>query len=444
MQPGETMRAVVGELTFVLIAIALPVSPSLAADEVWRTDGRRVGGALTVKEGQLHFQAKEGAEVPLADVARIRLAQTSSPPFRVGGGRRVRLRDGQCITGQFLELSKDTLTLRTAWSARVELPRASLESIDPLPGWRTIAEEDFHTDSTLFKTTGGPARVEVEEGTGSRAALLREDGQALVYTVKQPLPAGRVGINFQERGPTDGATWVWELLFQNGERSHRLRVSVAGESNHYAIHVDDLNGVTRQVARTPGRHRLMVQFSNRSLRVTCDDDVLWYNLEHGPGGRLHQVTARCQKTPGGDAPVRGGVAWTEFCLERAVDEHPQPPPDPDQETLRLPGDDQLFGRILQADRHTIHVEGRFGKRALPWTEVVGCSFRRVGEPKRAHAREAVRLLVRSGLCPEADVLVGVVTALDERKLALHHALLGDLSFDRGSIAELRPLSGDAR
>ena len=32
-----------------------------------------------------------------------------------------------------------------------------------------------------------------------------------------------------------------------------------------------------------------MQFSKHTLRVTCDDDVLWYNVEQGPGGALKHV-----------------------------------------------------------------------------------------------------------------------------------------------------------
>jgi hypothetical protein len=438
------MREAAGRLGLILWGIFPLVSPLPAAEQAWRGNGQRVGGALTLNDGRLHFHANDGEEVPLADVTRIRFAETTESPFRAGGVRRLRLHDGEHITGQFLGLNKDTVGLRTAWATRIELPRSAVVSIDPLPGWRTIAEEDFGTESTIFQMAGGPALTQVRGGTGSRAALLREVGQALVYTPVQPLPAGRVGINFQEKEHGGGGRWTWELLFQNGERSQRVEVIVVGNDDHYAVRVEDLKGVARQVARTPGWHRLILQFTKRSLRVTCDDDVLWYNLEAGPAGSLKRVTARCQKTPEGEAAVRGAVAWTEFSLERAVDEHPQPPADPEREVLRLASDDQLFGRIVQADRRAVQIEGRFGKRSLPWTEVAGCTFRRAGEPKHVNERGNVRILVRSGLCPEADVLEGTVTALDERKLTLRHALLGELTFERGRVVELRPLPGRSK
>ena len=186
-----------------------------------------------------------------------------------------------------------------------------------------------------------------------------------------------------------------------------------------------------------------MQFRKQSLRLTCDDDVLWYNLEEGPGSPLRRVTIACQRAPESKAP-RGAVAWTEFCIERAVVEHRPPPAEDEQDAVRLRDDDQLFGRILRADRRTIEIEGRFGKRSLPWTAVSGCSFRRPAAPPNANKGAKVRLLVRSGLCPESDVLEGVVTALDERRLVLRHALLGELTFKRGRVRELQPLPGGSK
>ncbi len=229
-----------------------------------------------------------------------------------------------------------------------------------------------------------------------------------------------------------------ELLFRQGDRSRRVTVTVGGNGANYTVDTGGLKGTARGVARTPGWHRLIVQFSEHSLRLTCDDDVLWHNFDEGPGGRLQRVTIHCQQSPTGEA-LRGAVAWTELCLERAVDEHPKPPAETEQDEVRLLDDDQLFGCILQADRRAIEIEGRFGKRSLPWTAVSGCSFRRPVEPPKANAGAKVRLLLRSGLCAESDVLEGVVTARDERRLVLRHALIGELSIERGRVRKLQPL-----
>ncbi|MHB1422951.1 MAG: hypothetical protein ACYC3I_07115 [Gemmataceae bacterium] len=433
------------------------LSPLHGAEEAWRSDGRRLRGNLTLDGGQLRFQPTAGAALAPADLTRIRFPEGAPSPFRAGGGRRVYLWDSERITGQILDLNNKTLVLRTAWAKRLELPRAAVASIEPLPGWRLLLDEDFHGEPAALaaglRLAGEPTFADVEDGTAARALLLRAAGQSLTYTPTKPLEAGRIGVNFQERAQARGARWAVELLFQHGARARRVKVTIAGDGEHYTVDAPPLfppklggdkgGGTARRVARTPGWHRLIVQFGKQSLRLTCDDDVLWYNLDEGPGEPLRKVTIHCQQSPE-RAAVRGAVAWTEFCVERAVDEHPQPPAETEQDAVRSRDDDYLFGRILHADRRAIQMEGRFGKRALPWTMVSGCSFRRPAELPKANERANVRLLVRSGLCAESDVLEGVVTALDERRLILRHALLGELTFERGRARELRPLAAGSK
>ncbi|HEY7330446.1 MAG TPA: hypothetical protein VH592_22590 [Gemmataceae bacterium] len=370
--------------------------------------------------------------------------------FRSGGGRRVRLWDGERISGQILDVNKDALRLRTAWAARLELPRAAVASIEPLPGWRTVLDEDFRSgadepasSAAGLKLTGEPIFAEAEDGTTARALVLNAAGQSLTCPLTKPLSEARVGVNFQERGQTRGARWMIELLFGQAEHTRRVSVTVSGDGEYYAVDSGGLEGTTRQVKRTPGWHRLLVQFSKNSLRMTCDDDVVWHNLDEGPGGLLQRVTLSCQQSAEREV-VRGAVAWTELCIERAVNEHRSPPGDDDQDSVRLLDDDQLFGRILDANRRVIQIEGRFGKRSLPWTEVSGCSFRRPAAPPKANEGAKVRLLVRSGLCTEPDVLEGVVNALDERRLILKHALLGELTLERGRVREIQPLPDSSK
>jgi hypothetical protein len=387
----------------------------------------------------------------------LRAGEKGTEFFRAGGGRRVRLWDGEQISGQIQELNKDILRISTAWAARLELPRAAVASIEPLPGWRTLVDEGFHREpggspasAARLRFTGEPTFGDAEDGTAARALLLRAAGQSMTYTLRSHAPrgnegvtAGRVGVNFQERGQASGARWTVELVFQLGERVRRVTLTVAGDGEYYTVDSSGLPGTLRRVKRTPGWHRLIVHFRKGMLRVTCDDDVLWHNLDDGTGDPLQQVTIACQHRLEREA-LRGAVAWTEFCIERAVDEHPQPPAETELDAVRLLNDDQLFGTILSADRRVLQIEGRFGKRSLPWTAVSGCSFRQPATPPKANEGATVRVLVRSGLCEENDVLEGVVKSRDELRLVLRHALLGEITLKRSRVRELQPFPGSLK
>jgi hypothetical protein len=406
---------------------ALLLAP-VFADEATLKDGRRVRGALRLeKPGRLLFApADRGAAVGLPNLSRARFEAPAPLPFRVSGGRRLRLRDGQQLTGAFLGLQKQSLVLRTAWADRVEVPRAAVASLGQLPGWIALVEDDLSAVPKGWTVSGKPVAA-------AKGVELRAPGQALTYPLAAPLAAGRVGVNFEANG-AGGGRWLFEATFEGKSGARALRVTLAGAGGHYEVDAGGLEGTTVRVARTPGPHRLVVRFGPGSLSVTCDDDVLWHNLARGPGGPLRRVSLRCVE---GTAAVKGAVTCAAFSLERAVDEPPRPPGDDSQDELWLASGDQLFGRVLRADRQAVTLEGRFGTRAFAWAELRGWCPRREAAPAKS-PEGAVRVGLRSGLDAEEDVLDGVVTALDDKFLTLRHAFLGELRLDRRHVASLRP------
>jgi hypothetical protein len=417
-----------------LLFAFLCVYPTLwSAEEAWREGGEKLRGILTLDGEKLRFQPSEGAVISSENLTRIRFTRGNPAPFRVGAGRRVRLWDGQQITGQILDLDKDKLRLRTAWTPRLEIPRTEIASIEALPGWQTV----MHNDVKAFALKGDPKWLDPDDGSSARALELRMAGQELAYTLPEPIEAGRFGVNFREQEAGRAGQWTVDLLFQQGERVRHVTVDLTGNGQPYSVAAAGLKGTSRKVTQTPGWHRLIVQFSKRSLRLTCDDEVLWYTLDEGVGGTLRRTSIHCRHEG-------GATLWAEFCLDRSVNEHPKPPPDPEQDEVRSFDDDQIFGRILHADSRTLKIEGRFGKRSLPWTTVSNCSFHRpIASPKEKKTG-SVRLYIDSGLDAEPDVLEGVVTALDGRRIVLRHTQLGEFSLGRDRVRELRPLPSEVK
>jgi hypothetical protein len=415
----------------VILGGAFLLAPA-RADEARLANGRSVPGTLTLtRSGRLLFTPTDRrVRVAPADLTQVRF--TAAPPaFRAGAGHRLRLRAGGHLTGLFLGLDRDALTLRTAWANKQAVPRASTAALEHLPGWRTLFADDFTPDLKPWSARGEPA---VKAGVVKLSAT----GQTLRYTPPAGLSAGRVGINFEERDTPAGARWELALRFAGKGGPRSLRITVAGAGEHSAVE-GDFKGTARRVARSPGWHRLVVRFSATSLSVLCDDSVLWFNLEQGPGGPLNEVRLACL-TPGKAARTRGAVAWTAFTLERAVAERPHPPGDEEQDELWLAGGDQLFGRVLRADRRGVTLEARFGTRTFAWADLTGWYPRHVAGKSRPLAGPRVRVWLHSGLTAEPDVLDGVVAALDARHLTLRHADLGELRLDRRWLARLRPLT----
>jgi hypothetical protein len=409
--------------------------PAGQAEEAIHADGRRLAGSLAVDDrGRLVFAVPGRPEpVDVESLAQVRLADANPPPFRIAAGHRVLLRSGEVLSGQLLALDGETVVLRTAWADRLALPRAAVAAVTQLPGWQTLFVDDFTGGLEAWSSSGQPALGDEKAGP---ALLLARPGQALAWAPAVPLTAGRVGVNFQERDGAAGARWLLEAQFGDGKQPRLLRVTLAG-TDGYPVEGVGLEGTAGAAGRTPGWHRLTVQFTPRSLRVLCDDAVLWYNLDRGPGGPLLRVRLRCQEAP--DAPpTRGAVALAAFSAARAVDEAVRPPADPGQDEVWLASGDQLFGTIGKGDGRAVEVQGRFGRRSLPWSQLRGCYLRRAEQPPTAAAGTVVRLSLRSGLGGEPDLLDGVVLGLDERRLRLRHALLGEVSVERGRVRGLRP------
>src|SRR5262249_46173463 len=151
-----------------------------------------------------------------------------------------------------------SLGLRTAWAEKVELPRAAVAAITHLPGWRTLVEEDFSDGIKAWAATGAP-RVEGGD-KGPWRVILDKAGQALTFQPPAALEAGRVGIVFEAVNAPTGARWLLELSFQGKDAVVPLRVALAGTGGSYEVEVPGITGESRQVARTPGPHLLLVQF----------------------------------------------------------------------------------------------------------------------------------------------------------------------------------------
>jgi hypothetical protein len=420
-----------------VLALSLLAAAAAAAEEARLPDCRRLAGSLTLRAGRLSFTpAAGGAAVPIEDGASVQFNASPPAPFRTGFARRVVLRDGERFTGELLRLDGEGLSLRTAWAGKLTLPRAAVAALTWLPGWRPLLEDDFAGGLKAWSVAGKPE-------AGPEGVTLTAPGQALAYSLAPPLAAGRVGVNFQERDAPARARWALEARFDGPGGPSRVRVKVAGAGDAYTVEARGGAVAARRVARSPGWHRLVVGFTPTSLRVTCDDDVLWYDLKQGPGGTLRQVALLCIE-PERPAPCRGSVCWSACTVEQAVDASPRPPGDERQDELWLASDDQLFGRILGAGRRGVEIEGRFGKRAFPWADVQGCYFRRSAAGAKPAEGPRVRLELHSGLAADADVLEGVLTGLTADRLTLEHALLGKLAIDRGRVRQLRPFGGGAK
>ncbi len=288
------MRAV-GSILLASVLCAL----ALHADEAVRSDGRTAQGTLRLeKTGKLLFTPATALKaIAPEELSEVRF-DTEGPLFRGAPSHLLHLPNDQQITGVFLGLQENQLLLRTAWAERLSVPRSAAIALTHLPGWQPVIVEDFRGKLSAWTVRGAPATA---EGT----VVLAKPGQSLACNLPSLLDAGRIGLNFREEEATAGARWSVEAVFglKSGERV--VRASLAGEK-HLTVNAGGLDGTMQRVERVPGWRRLRFDFGPGSLRITCDESVLWYTLAKGPGGLLRQVRLVCTEA----ARLRPcGVAW---------------------------------------------------------------------------------------------------------------------------------------
>jgi hypothetical protein len=416
------------------LAVAL-VALAARADEITRTDGRRVSGSVQLDEsGWLRFTA-DRATLAADRVQHIRLAPATPRPFRAGVIHRVSLPGGQCLSGELLGLGEKELLLRTPWRDRLAVPRGALVGVTSLPGILVVCDEDFENGLKAWKTAGEPRLTETHT-SGASGLLLDAPGQSATYALPSPLEAGGIAVNFQVPDAAAGARWRMEAEFGAPDAPKMLRVTLADEAADYSVEAPAPRDEGGRVPRHAGWHRLAVEFGAASLLVTVDDAVLWYSRGKGPGGPLRLVRLTCAATKGA---VRGAVGFDEFTVTRAVDVLEQPSAASPQDEVWLASGDQLFGRLTRLDRRGLEVEGRFGRRSLSWAEARGAFPQPAALPPATTVGAQVRVWLRPAAGNELDELEGVLRALDERRFTLRHPALGDLDIDRARLVRLKPL-----
>jgi hypothetical protein len=422
-------------VALVALACFLP-GTVLRADEAILADGSRLSGTLTLDSGRLRFLlAKSPKSLALDQLAYVRFPTANAAPFRIAAPFRVMLRDGEFLSGEFRGLDEKSVLFRTAWADRVTLPRSAVAAVGHAPGLVTIVQDDFEDGLKAWKLKGAPGLTQQQHVSGTHSLRLDAVGQAAEYLLANPIAVGQVGINFVADKPA-GARWLFEAEFAGPKTTQTVQVILAGPPSSYGATVNGTE--VGHLRPTPGWHRLSVKFTATSLLLTVDDEVLWSGRRR-EGGSLQKVRLAC--VAAGDQPAGGAVCFDDFGLAQAVASRMHPQGDPGQDELWLLPGDQLFGQVPRANPRTIQLQGRLGNRAINWAAVRGVYFRKPSPASTQTRTARVRIWLRSGIGVEPDVLEGVVQTLDQRRLLLRHALLGEVEIERKRVHRLRWLPG---
>jgi hypothetical protein len=419
------------------LVVGLLLPPRLAAAEGILSSGKAVRGNLTWAKSRLVFVASAGKKsYGLEELDQVRFPFAAIPPLRCATVHRLTLPGGQRLTGELLGLDGQTCRFRPAWGPAVSIPRPAVAALTQLPGFQTFLDDDFEAGAAAWKLTGKPALSGKQRHSGKQSLLLTTAGQAAEYSLPRPLAAGRAGVNFYDPLLTQGNRWLVEADFSNGKAPWAVRVFVAGDGDNYTAEIPGADGKGFAAPRSAGWHRLQVDFSARRLLITVDDAVLWASRLRGAPGPLRKVRLVCEAAAVKAKP-QGEVFFDDFGLARSALPLRHRRADPGQDELWLLSGDQILGSVTKADRRTLELRARFGSRSWSWGEVRGLFPRQQPSQVRTTEGEQVQVWLRTGAGSEPDRVTGEVRDLDEKRLTLRHALLGDLAIDRARVRRIR-------
>jgi len=126
------VTAPISAIEAVRIAAAGALPPPGKQDAVWLANGDRVEGEITgIANGKITVDLG-GAPVPIAlhRVTAFTFGRREPPPAPVGVRVRLDLGGGERISGRWLRMDADTLTLATSWGGEVPVPLGSISRLE--------------------------------------------------------------------------------------------------------------------------------------------------------------------------------------------------------------------------------------------------------------------------------------------------------------------------
>lgn len=421
-----------------------------AGDSVRREDGRRLMGTVqgSAATGFRFVPEGGGAPQPLEALRLVELngpgpapATAARPPFTVV------LAGDQRISGQLGLLDETVVRLASGPAGQtVTLQRRGVQALVQRPGEVLVLAEPFdRLDRDRWVVTGAAAVPAEAQPGGARGLRLPASGGSVAWQAGEPIAAGRLEAVYHDDGRrAPGRRLVLELLFRGGGGVEPVQAVLGWTSEVLAV-VTRGEGpalAVQRLVRQPGRHRLGLSFGPDGIDLSLDGA----ELAHGDPAPGPLVGLRLVAE--GDGPdVPEGLAATveELQIARRTAPPSQVEVDPTQDEARLVQGDQLFGRVLAADRDGLTARIAERRVALHWSEVAGLHFRRAASAAEPIDGLWVRLAWRAGAGTDPpDVLEGALRRIDETAAVLEVPYLGELTLPRPALTELRMLGPMSR
>ncbi|HZZ80663.1 MAG TPA: hypothetical protein VFE62_19325 [Gemmataceae bacterium] len=401
-----------------LAPLVLAIASRCAADEAISPTGKKHVGTLVQEKGVWIFRTTAGRDLPLPDLQQIRFAERPIPISRAPLTHVLCLPHEQRISGSLANISDKAITFLTGWGKMVTIDRSRAMAILHANDAGPILREDFEGDLTPWQSEGKP-RLDRERAYFGKASLrLDAAGQRLARTWKPAIRDGSVRLMFFDADVQRKLATAFEVLLDKASKPGP-RFLIAGEG-YRCLGVTTSFGAAKRAA---GWHLLAVDIDGGRLRVFVDDACLGQTTVSA-GDAIHGLRI----------VQDAGEIWID---EMSVTRKLQPmtlPTAGDQDAVWLEQGEQLFGRIVDADANRVHLEAKFGKRALPWSRVRGILF---AQAKKTPPVTEPEIQFSPGPGFSLDLLRARLIRWDGEKLMVDHPLLGEVPIERERLRRIR-------
>lgn len=397
---------------WVFVGIALLGSGPASADEAVTHQGRIFVGSLKKNE----FIVSGFQQVlPLVQIHHVRFPENPAPLPRCRMHHQLLLGGGQKLVGELRSISVSEIAFRLATGQNVKLPRRRVQGIVQADGYLLQLADDFDKDNGSLQWANKPSFDAEHVFSGKRSLLMNAGSKDLEARLpRSDLNNWRATLYFFDKSAA--ATIRFRLQSEQGDAS--LTLTLGGKR----YHADCADGIPLNA--TIGWHILQLDAARGEAKVFVDDFFLGRKTIPR---NASLVSMRFSHTG-------AGALWLDaFSLTNRTPPPTRTPGPPDLDEVWLASGDQVFGQITSADEHAIGFTARYGKRTFPWKSVRGIFFGK--QPRSTDQGATVRF--RSGPGVTADSLDGIIIDVNERRMVLRHAVLGDVTIARDRLDTVR-------
>jgi len=382
------------------------------ADDAIDTQGKSNRGELIQEGGVWAFRGANGKILPTKQIAYVRFPQSAPPLPKTPLTHTLHLANHQQIAGMLRSVDAKSVEFVTSWGKTLHLKREHVVAIEQARSARILVHDDFEHTLNAWQLEGKPGLDRDRSFHGVASMLLDQPKQRATREWKPALTEGDIRLYFCD--PANARATV-DLLVDSKKSISAFRIDVDGYT---------FDGGFGSLKPTLAWHQLTFELRSGRLRVYVDDSCLGETTATSIQG----IRITCD----------AGKLWIDdLIVTQRLPALPRPSPTPDYDMLWLTQGEQLFGRLLHADRQTATLESKLGKRAIAWSQVRGIFF---AQPKASTDANDPEITFRPAPGFPLDTMRAKLLRWEAGKLIVEHEQLGEVALERDRLDKIRLLA----